>query len=181
MLALGTNDVMWGALQTGRVAATILSPPGTLFARKAGMNFMVDLTDLKLEYQGSTIATRRSLVQKIRRCHSGNCERSSKAFICLRPARKILCAFSVSSSAPVIASAGRIVGICREDAGQALCRWKAPFRQCSIIWRKGNPSLPSIDLPISSMRASSARSTKAAISTNSTALMESKDASSGLM
>lgn len=103
MLALGTNDVMWGALQTGRVAATILSPPGTLFARKAGMNFMVDLTDLKLEYQGSTIATRRSLVQKIRRCHSGNCERSSKAFICLRPARKILCAFSVSSSAPVIA------------------------------------------------------------------------------
>jgi NitT/TauT family transport system substrate-binding protein len=64
MLALGTNDVMWGALQTGRVAATILSPPGTLFARKAGMNFMVDLTDLKLEYQGSTITTRRSLIQK---------------------------------------------------------------------------------------------------------------------
>ena len=64
MLALGSNDVMWSALQTGRVAATILSPPGTLFARKAGMNFMVDLTDLKLEYQGSTIATRRSFIQK---------------------------------------------------------------------------------------------------------------------
>jgi NitT/TauT family transport system substrate-binding protein len=64
MLALGTNDVMWSALQTGRVAATILSPPGTLFARKAGMNFMVDLTDLRLEYQGSTIATRRSFLQK---------------------------------------------------------------------------------------------------------------------
>jgi ABC-type nitrate/sulfonate/bicarbonate transport system substrate-binding protein len=64
MLALGTNDVMWSALQTGRVTATILSPPGTLFARKAGMSFMVDLTDLKLEYQGSTIATRRSFVQK---------------------------------------------------------------------------------------------------------------------
>jgi NitT/TauT family transport system substrate-binding protein len=64
LLALGTNDVMWSALQTGRVSATILSPPGTLFARKAGMNFMVDLTDLKLEYQGSTIATRRSFVQK---------------------------------------------------------------------------------------------------------------------
>ena len=66
MLALGTNDVMWSALQTGRVSATILSPPGTLFARKAGMNFMVDLTDLKLEYQGSTIATRRSFVRKDR-------------------------------------------------------------------------------------------------------------------
>jgi NitT/TauT family transport system substrate-binding protein len=64
MLVLGTNDVMWSALQTGKVAATILSPPGTLFARKAGMNFMVDLNDLKLEYQGSTIATRRSFIQK---------------------------------------------------------------------------------------------------------------------
>jgi len=64
LLALGSNDVMWGALNTNRVAATVLSPPGTLFARKAGMNFMVDLTDLKLEYQGSTITTRRSLVQK---------------------------------------------------------------------------------------------------------------------
>src|SRR5262245_11901581 len=64
MLALGSNDVMWGALNTGRVSATVLSPPGTLFARKAGMNFMVDLTDLKLEYQGSTITTRRSFVQK---------------------------------------------------------------------------------------------------------------------
>jgi NitT/TauT family transport system substrate-binding protein len=64
MLALGTNDVMWSALQTGKVSATVLSPPGTLFARKAGMNFMVDLNDLKLEYQGSTIATRRSFVQK---------------------------------------------------------------------------------------------------------------------
>lgn len=64
LLALGSNDVMWGALNTNRVAATVLSPPGTLFARRAGMNFMVDLTDLKLEYQGSTITTRRSLVQK---------------------------------------------------------------------------------------------------------------------
>ncbi len=64
LLALGTNDVMWSALQTGRVSATILSPPGTLFARKAGMNFLVDLTDLKLEYQGSTITTRRSFIQK---------------------------------------------------------------------------------------------------------------------
>jgi ABC-type nitrate/sulfonate/bicarbonate transport system substrate-binding protein len=64
MLALGTNDVMWTALQTGKVSATILSPPGTLFARKAGMNFMVDLNDLKLEYQGSTLATRRYFLKK---------------------------------------------------------------------------------------------------------------------
>ena len=79
MLALGTNDVMWSALQTGRVTATILSPPGTLCARKAGMNFMVDLTDLKLEYQGSTIATRRSFVQRIRNWRRGRCARSCAA------------------------------------------------------------------------------------------------------
>jgi ABC-type nitrate/sulfonate/bicarbonate transport system substrate-binding protein len=77
MLALGTNDVMWSALQTGKVSATILSPPGTLFARKAGMNFMVDLNDLKLEYQGSTIATRRSFVQK----NPGLATRSLRAII----------------------------------------------------------------------------------------------------
>jgi NitT/TauT family transport system substrate-binding protein len=63
-LSLGSNDVMWTALQAGRVAATVLSPPATYFARKAGMSFLVDLTDLNVEYQGSTIATRRSFIQK---------------------------------------------------------------------------------------------------------------------
>jgi len=64
LLSLGTNEVMWTALQTGKVAATILSPPATYLARKAGMTFLVDLTDLKVEYQGSTIATRRSILQR---------------------------------------------------------------------------------------------------------------------
>jgi ABC-type nitrate/sulfonate/bicarbonate transport system substrate-binding protein len=63
-LSLGSNEVMWTALQTGRVSATVLSPPGTFFARKAGMNFLVDLTDLNVEYQGSTIAARRTFIQK---------------------------------------------------------------------------------------------------------------------
>jgi NitT/TauT family transport system substrate-binding protein len=63
-LSLGSNEVMWTALQTGRVAATVLSPPATYFARRAGMTFLVDLTELNVEYQGSTIATRRSFIQK---------------------------------------------------------------------------------------------------------------------
>jgi NitT/TauT family transport system substrate-binding protein len=63
-LYLGTNDAMWLALQARRVQATVVSPPATLFARKAGMSFLVNLTDLKVEYQGSTIATRRSLMKK---------------------------------------------------------------------------------------------------------------------
>jgi NitT/TauT family transport system substrate-binding protein len=63
-LYLGTNDAMWLALQARRVHATVVSPPATLFARKAGMSFLVNLSDLKVEYQGSTIATRRSLMKK---------------------------------------------------------------------------------------------------------------------
>ncbi len=63
-LYLGSNDAMWLALQARRVQATVVSPPATLFARKAGMSFLVNLADLKIEYQGSTIATRRSLMKK---------------------------------------------------------------------------------------------------------------------
>jgi NitT/TauT family transport system substrate-binding protein len=63
-LYLGTNDAMWLALQARRVHATVVSPPATLFARKAGMSFLVNLSDLKVEYQGATIATRRSLMKK---------------------------------------------------------------------------------------------------------------------
>jgi NitT/TauT family transport system substrate-binding protein len=63
-LYLGTNEAMWIALDTRRVAATMVSPPATLFARKAGMNFLVNLADLKVEYQGSTFATRRSFIKK---------------------------------------------------------------------------------------------------------------------
>lgn len=62
-LYLGSNEVMWTALETRRTGATMLSPPATLFARKAGMNFLVNLADLKIEYQGSTLATRRSFIR----------------------------------------------------------------------------------------------------------------------
>ena len=62
-LYLGTNDAMWIALEARRVAATMVSPPATLFARKAGMNFLVNLADLKIEYQGSTFVTRRALMK----------------------------------------------------------------------------------------------------------------------
>jgi ABC-type nitrate/sulfonate/bicarbonate transport system substrate-binding protein len=42
----------------------MLTPPSTLFARKAGMNFLVNLSDLKVEYQGSSLATRRSFLKE---------------------------------------------------------------------------------------------------------------------
>ena len=62
-LYLGSNELMWPALQTKKIAATVLQPPWTLLARKAGMNFLVDLSDLKIEYQGSTLASRRSFIR----------------------------------------------------------------------------------------------------------------------
>src|SRR5215831_14067822 len=62
-LYLGSNELMWPALQTKKVAATVLQPPWTLLARKSGMNFLVDLSDLKIEYQGSTLASRRLFIR----------------------------------------------------------------------------------------------------------------------
>ncbi|HXG50189.1 MAG TPA: ABC transporter substrate-binding protein [candidate division Zixibacteria bacterium] len=62
-LYLGSNEAMWIALEARKVAATMVSPPATLFARKAGMNFLVNLSELKIEYQGSTFAARRSAMK----------------------------------------------------------------------------------------------------------------------
>jgi NitT/TauT family transport system substrate-binding protein len=62
-LYLGSNELMWPALQTKKVAATMLQQPWTLMARKSGMNFLVDLADLNIEYQGSTLASRRSFIR----------------------------------------------------------------------------------------------------------------------
>ena len=62
-LYVGSNEVMWTALESRRVSATMLTPPSTLFARKAGMNFLVNLSDLKVEYQGSSLTTRRSFIR----------------------------------------------------------------------------------------------------------------------
>ena len=42
----------------------MISPPATLPARKIGMNFLVDLYDLKVEYQGATLATRRAFIKQ---------------------------------------------------------------------------------------------------------------------
>ncbi len=63
-LYLGSNEVMWTALDARRVGATMLTPPSTLFARKSGMNFLVNLSELKVEYQGSSLTARRSFLKE---------------------------------------------------------------------------------------------------------------------
>jgi NitT/TauT family transport system substrate-binding protein len=62
-LFLGSNEVMWVSLEARTVAATMLTPPSTLFARKAEMNFLVNLANLKIEYQGSSLTSRRSVIK----------------------------------------------------------------------------------------------------------------------
>ena len=63
-LYLGSNEVMWTSLDARRVGATMLTPPSTLFARRAGMNFLVNLSELKVEYQGSSLTARRSFIKQ---------------------------------------------------------------------------------------------------------------------
>jgi len=63
-LYVGSNEVMWTALDSHRISATMLTPPSTLFARKAGMNFLVNLSELKVEYQGSSLTARRSFIKE---------------------------------------------------------------------------------------------------------------------
>ncbi|MBI2358366.1 MAG: ABC transporter substrate-binding protein [Deltaproteobacteria bacterium] len=61
---LGSDDVLWPALETNRVSATMISPPRTVAARRAGMNFLVNIADLNIEYQGAALTSRRSFMSK---------------------------------------------------------------------------------------------------------------------
>ena len=169
LLALGSNDVMWGALNTNRVAATVLSPPGTLFARKAGMNFMVDLTDLKLEYQGSTITTRRSLVQKNPQLVARAMRAIVRGVHLFRTRKdetmRILSKFLGTKDPEALTESWEWTA--RMPANPTPSR--AQCRRCWIIWRKASPSTRSTSPAILSTRARSRKSIRAAILTSFTA------------
>jgi ABC-type nitrate/sulfonate/bicarbonate transport system substrate-binding protein len=64
LIYFGSNEVLWSALETNKAAAAILSPPRTALARKAGMNLLVTLADLNIDYQGAAITSRRSFVKQ---------------------------------------------------------------------------------------------------------------------
>lgn len=61
---LGSDDVLWPALETNRVSAAMISPPRTISARRLGMNFLVNIADLNIEYQGAALTSRRSFMSK---------------------------------------------------------------------------------------------------------------------
>jgi NitT/TauT family transport system substrate-binding protein len=63
IIYFGSNEVLWSALETNRAAAAILSPPRTVLARKMGMNFLLSIADLKIDYQGAALTSRRSFIK----------------------------------------------------------------------------------------------------------------------
>ena len=63
LIYFGSNEVLWSALETNRASAAILSPPRTILARKAGMNFLLAIADLKIDYQGAALTSRRSFIK----------------------------------------------------------------------------------------------------------------------
>jgi ABC-type nitrate/sulfonate/bicarbonate transport system substrate-binding protein len=63
LIYFGSNEVLWSALETNRASAAILSPPRTVLARKVGMNFLLSIADLKIDYQGAALTSRRSFIK----------------------------------------------------------------------------------------------------------------------
>ncbi len=65
-LSIGGPPDRLVALQTGRIDATLLQPPLTARARKAGFHELISLADLGLDYLGTSLVTSRSVIDKKR-------------------------------------------------------------------------------------------------------------------
>ena len=64
LLSAGGQPTRLTALQVGRIDASLFQIPTTLRARKAGLNQLASLADFGIDYLGTSIATRGSMVQK---------------------------------------------------------------------------------------------------------------------
>ena len=51
LLQIGVQTARYAALQSKNVQATIITPPFTLTARKAGMNTLIDMAELNIPFQ----------------------------------------------------------------------------------------------------------------------------------
>jgi len=63
IVALGPAGERWAALQGGHVDATIVQPPLTLLARKAGLSIFIDLAKVDFEYTISGVVTIGSFIR----------------------------------------------------------------------------------------------------------------------
>jgi ABC-type nitrate/sulfonate/bicarbonate transport system substrate-binding protein len=64
ILALGSGPTRLTAVQSGSIQGAVCLPPETLIAKKLGLNFLLDLGSLGVEFQNSVIAAGRNVVEK---------------------------------------------------------------------------------------------------------------------
>ena len=63
ILAAGAMGNRWAAISGGNIEATVVQPPFTLLARKAGMTIHVDLSKQEFQYPISAVLTTRSFIK----------------------------------------------------------------------------------------------------------------------
>jgi ABC-type nitrate/sulfonate/bicarbonate transport system substrate-binding protein len=64
ILAMGNGPTRLTAVQSGSIQGAVFLPPETLIAKKLGLNFLLDLGSLGLEFQNSVITAGRNVVEK---------------------------------------------------------------------------------------------------------------------
>jgi ABC-type nitrate/sulfonate/bicarbonate transport system substrate-binding protein len=64
ILAIGSAPTRMAAVQSGSIQGSVFLPPETLIAKKLGLNFLLDLQSLGVEFQTAVIAAGRNVVEK---------------------------------------------------------------------------------------------------------------------
>ena len=64
ILAIGGGPTRLAAIQSGSIQGGVFLPPETLIAKKLGLNFLLDLGSLGVEFQNTVIAGGRNVVEK---------------------------------------------------------------------------------------------------------------------
>ena len=64
ILAIGGGPTRLAAIQSGSIQGGVFLPPETLTAKKLGLNFLLDLGSLGVEFQNTVIAGGRNFVEK---------------------------------------------------------------------------------------------------------------------
>jgi ABC-type nitrate/sulfonate/bicarbonate transport system substrate-binding protein len=64
ILAIGSGPNRLTAVQTGSIQGAVFLPPETLIAKKLGLNFLLDLGSLGVEFQNAVIAAGKNAAEK---------------------------------------------------------------------------------------------------------------------
>lgn len=77
LLPIGNNPVRLGALETGRVVATPLNPPASVMAQKRGLNLLLDISTLGIQWPHTGAITTRKFIRE----HTDTVRRFVKSYI----------------------------------------------------------------------------------------------------